>query len=135
MKNNKEIKIAIIVAMIMITVCFIIIISNNASKNSRQTANEIKIYKHYDDGTTKEYHECKATTDDLAIINEEFRKIMLLDDEDKHPGSTINGTYRVSKGNNYIAFDGNDYFVYRGDTQAIYIYKSNLYDKVTELCK
>ena len=125
MKNNKEIKIAIIVAMIMITVCFIIIISNNASKNSRQTANEIKIYKHYDDGTTKE----------LAIINEEFRKIMLLDDEDKHPGSTINGTYRVSKGNNYIAFDGNDYFVYRGDTQAIYIYKSNLYDKVTELCK
>ena len=87
MTNNREIKIAVVVAAIMLTVCFVIVVSNVSSKNSAQETSEIKVYKHYDDGETKEYRECKITTDDLIEINSEFSNIMLLDDSYKYPGA------------------------------------------------
>lgn len=135
MTNNKEIKIAIVVGAIMLTVCFVIVVSNMSTKNGNQTATEIKVFKHYDDGTTKEYRECNVTTDELVNINNEFNSIKLLGDEDKYPGTSINGTYRISKNNDFIAFDDNNNLVYRGDTQALYYYESDLYEYVANICK
>lgn len=134
MKNNNEIKIALVIGAIMLTICFVVIISNNSVKNNAQSATEIKVYKHYDDGETKEYRECQITTDELININNEFNNIKSLTEEDKYPGYTINGTYRITKGDDYIAFDGDTNLVYRGDTEAIYVYDSNLYEYVVDLC-
>ncbi len=135
MTNNKEIKIAIVVGAIMLTICFVIVVSNMSTKKSNQTATEIKVYKHYDDGETKEYRECTVTTDELVNINNEFNSIKLLDDEDKFPGTSINGTYRITKNDDFIAFDGDNNLVYRGDTQALYLYKSDIYEYVANICK
>ena len=42
MKNNNEIKIALVIGAIMLTICFVVIISNNSVKNNTQSATEIK---------------------------------------------------------------------------------------------
>lgn len=134
MKNNNEIKIAIAVAAIMLTICFVIVMSNKSTKSTQNEINNLKVYKHYDDGTTKEYRECSVSTNDLITINNEFKKIKVLDEDKKRPGSTINGTYKIVRGTDFIAFDGNNYLVYRGDTEATYLYQSDLYSLVAELC-
>lgn len=135
MTNNKEIKIAIAVGVIMLTICFVIVVSGASTKKAIQNASEIKVYKHYNDGEKQEYHECNITTNDLVNINNEYNSILQLDEEDKYPGASINGTYRITKGTSFIAFDGTDNLVYRGDTEAIYIYQTDLYEYVANLCK
>lgn len=134
MSTNKEVKIALIIGMIMITLCAIILISNNSSKKTKVNT-DIKVYKHIDDGTTKGFIECYTNTDDIIFINNEYKKTNSLNDNDKYAGRQLNANYKITNGDDYIAFDDNSGFVWRGYTQAIYYFESPLYDYVINLCK
>lgn len=136
MEENKEVKIAIVVGALMLTICLIVFIVHS-SNNRRNNDIDIKIYKHYDTtGVNQgEYRECMISTEDALDIYTEFNKAKLLGDTDKITGQIITGTYKVVNGeNNYIAFDANSSFIYRSDTNALYSFNSTIYDKVTSLC-
>ena len=47
MEENKEVKIAIVVGALMLTICLIVFIVHS-SNNRRDNDIDIKIYKHYD---------------------------------------------------------------------------------------
>lgn len=130
MESNKEVKIAIVIGLIMLTLCAVILISNNSSK--KETANtDIKVYKNINN----KYYECQTTTEDIITINNEYKKIKNLSDDNKAPGQKITGTYRVANGDDFIAFDANNKLVWRGDANALYLYDSSLYEYVVNLCK
>ena len=100
---NKEVKIAIIVGVIMITICLVAFIIN---KNSNKVENiNLEIYKSYQLDTGTEYIRCNVTTDELIKINKEYKKAVKLKEENKLVGKQITGTYMVRDGNNFIAFD------------------------------
>lgn len=132
MKSNTEVKIAIVVAAIMITFCLVIFIVKKAEEPEYNNV-ELHIYKINEEDNT--YYECSAVTDDIQNMYKDFDNIMSLPDSRKVTGGQINGTYRVNSTNSFIAFDadGSNY-VYRGDTTAIYKYNSPLYKYVVDLC-
>ena len=137
MENNKEIKIAIIVALIMITCCIIAFIFYKAATKTEKI--DVKVYKsHIIEGTENktEYRECVISTDILLAINREYKRAMRLSDDQRVIGEQITGTYKLISGDNYIAFDFNEDkpFVYRGDTKKMYYFTSNIYKQVAEAC-
>ncbi|MBQ4030978.1 MAG: hypothetical protein II625_04415 [Bacilli bacterium] len=138
METNREVKIAIIVGLIMVTACIVaFIIAKN--KNNPNVTLDVHIYKHVvtgEDGSGK-YFECSIPTDSLLDINNDFKRIMNLKDSNKvrELSANIEGTYKIASGSNFIAFDadGKNY-VYRSDSTAIYSYSTETYKKVAELC-
>lgn len=137
MENNKEIKIAIIVGLIMVTCCIIAFIFYKAS--TRVENIDVKVYKsHVIDATEnkREYRECVITTDILLAINKEYKRAMRLNDDQRVIGKQINGTYKLISGDTYIAFDFDEDtpYVYRGDTKKMYYFKSDIYKQVAEVC-
>jgi len=137
MIENKEVKIALIVGMIMVTVCLLAIIFNKANTTSNKSI-DLKVYKLYDKEGNKEEHEyraCSISTDDLITINSEFKKAQNLSEEKRLRGKQINGNYKIIANDYYIAFDGEeDAYVYRSDTGALYTFESPLYDYVKKIC-
>lgn len=137
MVENKEVKIAIIVAIIMITVCLLAFIFSKSSKVTNEIL-DIKVYKLFDKEGTEdehEYRECNITLDDIKSIQVEYRNIMKLSDSRKTIGQ-INGDYKVTVDNKYIAFDADESNnVYRGDTNALYSYNSAIYEYVKKVCE
>ncbi len=136
MKANNEIKIAIVVGIIMITVILIAVIysKQEAATNSI----DLKIVKLYEvEGSPDQhiYRECHATTDDVIKLYKEYRKIQYLKNEDKVTGERITGNYKVINGDEYIAFDGKTNRVYRSDSASLYLFNSSLYSDVVELCE
>ncbi len=137
MVENKEIRIAIIVGIIMITICILAFIFANAKTPKTQNI-DIKVYKLYDKEGTENEHEyrpCSVKTDDISSINVEYRKIMKLSEDSRTKGQ-INGDYKIISGDNYIAFDIDEENpkVYRGDTSGLYSYNSSLYEYVKKIC-
>lgn len=136
MENNKEVKIAIIVGAIMLTVCLIVFIFYQAAKE--ETINvDLKVYKLYElDGEEEyEYRQCDITTEDLISINNDYKKILNLNENDKLIGKQIKGNYKIVSGNEYIAFDADENnLVYRSDLPAIFKYDTSLYETVSNLC-
>lgn len=138
MENNKEVKIAIIVGAIMLTICLLVFIFNRAEKQE-VTNLDIKVYKLYelgDDSEEKyEYRECKVSTEDLVNINKEFKKIYNIAAEKKTTGKSIKGNYKIVSQNDFIAFDaGEENLVYRNDIPAIFEYDTSLYESVKNIC-
>ncbi len=137
-EENKEIKIAIVVGIIMITVCILAFIITSSNKNNTKTL-DIKVYKLYDIEGTEDEHEyraCKITTDDLVTINKEFKKIQKLPEDKKVLGRQINGNYKIIAAGTYIAFDAEEEnYVYRNDISAIFEYNTSLYDYVKKICE
>ena len=140
MENNKEVKIAIIVGVIMLTICLIVFIFYNASKDEVTDLN-LKVYKLYEldseDSKEKyEYRPCNITTEDLVSINNDYQKIFNLNEKNKVVGKQIKGNYKIVAGENYIAFDaGEENLVYRSDLPAIFKYDTSLYETVSKLCE
>ncbi len=135
MENNKEVKIAIIVGIIMITIGLIIFMISK----SENTVNELdlKVYRNFTVKDGREYRECTLTTDDIIEIRREYRKITKLDESSKLTGQSITGVYMVKDGENYIAFDAdesNKVYVKANGKEAIYKVESTIYEKVYNLC-
>lgn len=131
---NKEVKIAIIVGVIMITICLVAFIIN---KNSNKVENiNLEIYKSYQLDTGTEYIRCNVTTDELIKINKEYKKAVKLKEENKLVGKQITGTYMVRDGNNFIAFDDDSKLVYvsANGIQAILEWNSSIYELVSGTC-
>jgi len=139
--TNREVKIALIVGIIMITLCAIAIIAKNASKKAAEEL-DIHIYRHVITNKADNsgiYYECNVPTDKKSIVNVEFKKVMNLKDSAKNTDETvkgIEGNYKVTVDSNFIAFDDSkSNLVYRNDTTSLYSYRSNLYAIVEEACQ
>ncbi len=139
--TNREVKIAIIVGLIMITLCAIAIIAKKINNQKVEDLN-IHVYRHVITNQATNsgvYYECNVPTDKKSLINLEFKKVMNLKDSDKRNSETnegIEGNYKITVDSNFIAFDdskGN--VVYRNDTTSLYTYHSSLYGVVEEVCK
>jgi len=137
MESNKEIKVAIIVGVIMLTICLLVFIFANSNKEEVQNI-DLKVYKLYtldDADKSYEYRECSISTEDLITINSEYKKIANLQEDKKVTNKQINGNYKIVNGNNFIAFDaGDENLVYRSDLPAIFDYDSSVYELVKNLC-
>ena len=132
MKSNIEVKIAIVVAAIMITFCLVIFIVKKAEEPNYNNV-ELHVYKINEEDN--KYYECSIVTDDIQNMYKDFENILSLPDSRKVTGGQINGTYRVDSNNSFIAFDADDSnYVYRGDTTAVYKFNSSLYKYVVDLC-
>jgi len=139
MEANREVKIAIVVGLIMLTACLVaFIIYKEKTKPTLDL--DLKVYKHVmtsaKEGT---YYECRIETTELAKMNVEFLKIMNLKDSkmlEPSIDNTINGDYKVVSGSNYIAFDSNNTknLVYRNDTTGLYRQETNLYENIEKAC-
>lgn len=132
MQTNKELKIAAIVGIIMITICIVTIIFYKADK----TNNEINIQVYKVNQEEKTYEQCNIPTDTIIQINSEYRRASKLSENQRVIGKQITGLYKVVSGENYIAFDGekDKYYIYRGDTKYLYEFDSTLYDLVKKAC-
>lgn len=137
MVENKEVKIAIVVGIIMITICLLAFIFYKSGESKTNTI-DIKIFKLYDKEGTEdehEYRECSLTTDERITINSEYRKASKLSDSKKTKGQ-IKGNYKIMSGENYIAFDGDDSnLVYRSDSKGLYSFDSSIYEYVKKVCE
>lgn len=140
MKKNNEIKWAIAVAAIMLTVCFIAFTFANRDKKQAESI-DLKVYKLIKNGDNYKdytYQECKISTDNLVTINKEFNRVFKLEDKNKVTGTKILGEYKIESGKLYLAFDTSgdaEKVIYRNDTSSLYEYNSNIYKLVSELCK
>ncbi len=140
MENKKEIKWAIAVGAVMITICLVAIMIVNGQKNNIKDL-DIKLYKLNMTGENIQdytYEECRASTEMLIGIDSEFQKAFKLEDKDKVTGQQILGQYKIVAGDNFIAFDNNEEGVatfYRSDTRSLYEMKSRIYDLVMKACE
>lgn len=137
MQTNKELKIAIIVGIIMVTICilaFLYVKSERNANTNKYNQIDIQVYKVNEEAKT--YVQCHITTDTLIQINSEFNSAYRLKESSRVVGKSITGTYRVQSGDKWIAFDLNEEekYVYRGDTKYLYEFNSNLYDIVAKAC-
>ena len=135
MENNKEVKIAIIVGIIMITICLLAIIIHNSNNKTEEIS--LKVYKNYTTEDGREYRECSLTTDELITVKREYNKITKIDEEKKLTGQTITGTYMVKDGDEYIAFDAdeeNKVYVLANGKKAIYSISSSVFETVKTAC-
>ena len=132
MQTNKEIKIAAIVGIIMITICIVAIIFYKADK--KQNIIDIQVYKVNQEAKT--YEPCSIPEDLKIQINSEYKTASKLSENNRVIGQQITGLYKVISGNNYIAFDGekDKNYIYRGDTKYLYEFDSTLYDLVKKAC-
>lgn len=134
METNREIKIAIIVGIIMLTVCLVVFIFSKSDVEVEDM--NLQVYKLYEkeDGSGNEYRQCHIPTDELVSIYNQYKRAVNLK-EDKQIKGQINGNYKLISGENFIAFDAEQYdYVYRSDTQQLYSFNSTIYDLVKEAC-
>lgn len=133
MQTNKELKIALIVGIIMITICLLVFIFTKSSSDNNEI--DIQVYKVNEEAKT--YELCNVPQDKLIQINGEYRTASRLSENSRVIGAKITGTYKVVSGDNYIAFDGEEdkNYVFRGDTKYLYEFNSELYEIVKEVCE
>ena len=136
MENNKEVKIAIIVGIIMITICLLAVIISK-SNNKLEEIN-LKVYKNYTTEKGREYRECTITTDELISIKREYNRATNISEEKQLAGQSITGIYMIKDGEEYIAFDADDtkrVYVLANGHQAIYSLESSMYETVKKACE
>lgn len=136
MENNKEVKIAIVVGIIMITISLLAIIIHNSNTKIEEVS--LKVYKNYTTEDGREYRECTLTTDELISIKREYNKATNINEDKKLTGQTITGTYMIKDGDEYIAFDADDsnkVYVLANSKQAIYSLDSTMYETVKKACE
>jgi hypothetical protein len=136
MQTNRELKIAIIVGIIMITLCLVLFISNKSESNLETI--DIHIYKA--NQAEQLYEECSGTitTDELIVINSAVKSAYRLTENDRLIGEKITGLYKVTAGDDYaIIFDGetDKNIIYREDTQYLYNFESSIYETVKKVCE
>lgn len=143
MTENKEVKIALIVGMIMATICLLtfIIYKSNQTKPLDTNVRIFKLYEKSDASENMsyqdrhEFHECVVGTEDAIKISKEYQKISKISKSQQVVGVTIMGNYRVQLGDSYIAFDGEDNnYIFKGDGEYIIDYKTDLFNYVKQVC-
>lgn len=137
MEQNKELKIAIIVGIIMITICLLVFIFYKANTDVQNI--DLKVYKLFekeDASGEHEYRECRITTDELIDIKYEYNRATSLTESNRVIGEQIMGEYKIISGENYIAFDIDEEkkLIYRGDTKYLYYFEGSLYDYAVNAC-
>jgi hypothetical protein len=146
---NKELKIAIILGVILVTLCLLIVI---VSGNKKTQELDIKVYKleRIDGDTTKkkdqeikaedyQYVECKINTDEMIEVYRDLKKVYNLDESSAVANKKIVGYYKVASKSETYAFDiaekGEEQTVYRGDTGLLYKYNSSTLQTIANICK
>lgn len=141
MQNGKEVKVAIIVGIIMITICLIAFVTVKSKNNLKDV--KIEVYKLYEvpkeDGEKGYvYHSCgEIKTDDQITIMHEIDKAYKLNEESLLTGKQIEGYYKINYNGKIVAFDAprdNEKMIYREDTGRLYNFESNLYETVKNIC-
>ena len=130
MQTNRELKIAIIVGIIMITLCLILFIFNKSDSNLETI--DIHIYKANQEEQV--YEECTGTlsTDEIIVINSAVKSAHRLSESDRVIGG------KITAGENYaIMFDGetDKNIIYREDTQYLYNFESSIFETVKKVCE
>ena len=137
MKNN-EVKWALGIGMIMITICIVAIMISKAGVKGEDI--NLKIYKLNETGekvSDYSYEECKLNTENLVLINREFKKAFKLTDSNKVSGKQILGRYKLLDGDSFIAFDemvDGKVTIYRSDKASLYGFESTIFELVQRSC-
>jgi len=137
MKNN-EVKWAIGIGAIMITICIIAIMVAKGGVKAEEI--NLKVYKLNMTGEKVQdytYEQCKMSTENLVSINREFKNAFKIADSHKVSGAQILGKYKLVDGEDFIAFDekvNNELVVYRSDKSALYSFDSSIYELVERVC-
>lgn len=134
----KENKIALVLAIIVITITLVAAISY-ANNNKVDLENlDIKVYKLYEKEDSEDehvYRECLVGQDKLATLVTEFNKSYRLNENKKLSGKQITGSYKLIYKDKFIAFDNSeDNIIYLGENNALYEFKSDLYKTVIDIC-
>lgn len=138
--QGKEVKIAIVIGIIMITICLIAFVTVN-SKNKVNTLNlkVSKLYETVDETGEKKYYyqECNVATEDEVYIYKEAAKALNLTEEDLVTGKQIKGNYKVQYNGKMIAFDAieKEDYVYLKDTDRLYNFQTDMYKLVKNACE
>lgn len=139
MKDNKEVKIAIVVGIIMLTICLIAFVTTK-SQNKVNTI-DVKIFKLFEsldeNGETKyQYRECDINNTDIQInIYKETAKALKLSEDKIVFGKQIKGEYKVEYNGKMVAFDKEaNKTIYLGETKKLYNFDSDLYETVVNVC-
>ena len=138
MKKHNEVKWAIAIGAIMLTICFLAFSYSRNAENKAKSL-DYKIYKLQKNGNDYKdytYSECRISTDNLITVDKEFNKAFKLDDKSKVTGTKILGEYKIVSGSLFIAFDVSEdqKVIYRSDSANLYEFNSNLYQLVSKLC-
>lgn len=132
---NKELKIALIVGIIMITVCIVSVVIYKSNSNVETLDIVVyKLNKDGDDTSDYTYEKCSIATEDLITINKAYQKMLNVGDANKLTGSTIYGNYKIVSGDNFVAFDDSGIF-YNSETGSLYRYSSSVYDTIISACE
>lgn len=136
MKTKKEVTIAIIVAILMIIICFVIYLVN--TNTQKETELNIKAYKLYEVENSENdhaYKECRLSTEDKLSIKKEFKRVASISESKAVVGKTIEGSYKVVIDDNYIAFDNTeDKLVYNGNKNMLFNISTSIYKTVIDAC-
>ena len=134
---SKEIKIAGIVGIIMIIICFIIVM---VQSNKKQENIDLKVYKLTAVEGTEDKHvykQCSLSTEDAIKINKEYKRSKALRNMNQVQGKSINGDYKVIiNDDEYVAFDNKeDKVIYIGKENKLYNFSSDIYEIVLKTCE
>ncbi len=146
---SKEVKIAIILGVILVTISLLIIIVSG-NKNTQEI--DLKVYKleRIDGDTSKkavgeikaedyQYVECKVNTDEMIEIYRDLKKVYSLDESKVVSNKKIVGYYKVVSKSRSYAFDiaekNDDQIIFRGDTELLYKYDSPTLKTIENICK
>ena len=127
MKDNKEIKIAAVVAALMIIICVGIILINKT--NNKEI--DLQVYKNVEMNGKRGYIPCEVPDTILMEINDEFNKAKKLSTSKEAEVEQITGTYKLISGKTSFAFDNSeDNKIYNIEKNKLYNFDSTIYNLV-----
>ena len=135
--DNKNLIMGSVALLIVVFIAIILFLPKGSqSEVNKIDTSSIKVFKHIE--KTKEadgyYQTCDVATDDLVKIYKEFYKAYDLDEENQVSGKSINGDYKVTIDDKYLAFDGNNNIVYLSSINKLYSFESDIYSIVSKVC-
>ena len=132
MKDNKEIKIAAVVAALMIIICLVIIIVNKTDNKEI----DLQVYKNVEIDGQRGYIPCEVPDSILIEINDEFQKAKKLSTSKEAEIEQLTGTYKLVSGKSSLAFDANDKNqIYNVEKNKLYNFDSTIYNLVISVCE
>lgn len=134
----KENKIALVLALVVISITLIIAIVYATSNKSDEAVLDVKVYKLFekeDSETGHVYRECTVSKEKLEFIANEFNKSYKISKEKLLNGKQITGSYKIIYNDKFIAFDNaEDNMVYLSETKNLYEFKTELYSTIIDIC-
>ncbi len=135
--DNKNLIMGSVALLIVVFIAIILFLPKGSqSEVNKIDTSSIKVFKHIEktEETDGYYQTCDVATDDLVKIYKEFYKAYDLDEENQVSGKSINGDYKVTIDDKYLAFDGNNNIVYLSSINKLYSFESDIYSIVSKVC-